>query len=401
MKKTVLILVFVFVMLAFGSVTFAVNPFIDVPAGHWSYEAVNELVAASVIDGYNGGKFNGDKTITRYEMAIIVAKAMAKEDKMNMEQKEIVNKLAAEYKTELEGFGIHAQASADKAKPDRISFSGIVSPRYDWVENIGTREEGVKLDLYTTLKINDEWSYRTENEIVRDLKTAGTETSDWTWEDMTLFLSESYLTGPVTGTQVKLGRFTVDTGYGMTYYGKVSGLQVQFGNSVKTTLITGKDYAGLQYNGLDIKYAINQSANMKGAYQKIGDVEYYEAGFDTQIVKNTTLTVYGAQSSNDSLNEAYHLQLIYGAAIPNMVNSSDFYIAYRKSPTNVTYATFGDYNLYNNAGFKGIRIGYDRTLGQNIMFNCFYQIGKTADDSVLADGSASVKYVRTQFVFFF
>jgi len=401
MRKIALVFVFIFT-LTLVSVALAANPFVDVPAKHWSYDAVNELVAAGVIDGYSGGKFNGDKTITRYEMAIIVAKAMAKDDKMNMEQKEIINKLATEYKTELEGLGIRVQALEDKTKDlGKISIYGIISPRYDYVKNIGTREEGVKLDLYTTFKIDDEWSYRTENEIVRDIRTAGTETSQWVWEDMTSLLTESYLTGPVAQTQVKLGRFEFDPGYGLVFAGKVSGLQANFGNSIKTSLVVGKDYGGLEYNGVELKYAINKSSNIKSAYQKIGDVKYYEGGFDTQIANKTTLTVDGVKSSNTSFNKAYHLQLKYGAAIPNLANSSDFYVAYNKTPENATRLTIDDYNLYNTAGFKGVRIGYDKALKQWIILNCFYQIGRTADDSVFANGSASIKYVRTQLVFFF
>jgi len=57
---------------------YAANPFSDVPAGHWAYDSVNKLAAAGVIEGYGDTTFGGDKLMTRYEMAQIVAKAMAK-----------------------------------------------------------------------------------------------------------------------------------------------------------------------------------------------------------------------------------------------------------------------------------------------------------------------------------
>ena len=56
---------------------YAANPFSDVPAGHWAYDSVAKLASAGVIDGYSDGVFGGDKLMTRYEMAQIVAKAMA------------------------------------------------------------------------------------------------------------------------------------------------------------------------------------------------------------------------------------------------------------------------------------------------------------------------------------
>ena len=72
----------------------AVNPFTDVPAGHWAYDAVNRLAAAGIIDGYGDGNFGGERLMTRYEMAQIVAKAMAKGAN--------VDRLAAEFADELD-----------------------------------------------------------------------------------------------------------------------------------------------------------------------------------------------------------------------------------------------------------------------------------------------------------
>ena len=55
---------------------YAANPFSDVPAGHWAYDSVNKLASAGIVDGYGNGTFGGDRLMTRYEMAQIVAKAM-------------------------------------------------------------------------------------------------------------------------------------------------------------------------------------------------------------------------------------------------------------------------------------------------------------------------------------
>ena len=73
---------------------YAANPFSDVPAGHWAYDSINKLAAAGVIEGYGDTTFGGDKLMTRYEMAQIVAKAMAKGAN--------VDKLAAEFADELD-----------------------------------------------------------------------------------------------------------------------------------------------------------------------------------------------------------------------------------------------------------------------------------------------------------
>jgi hypothetical protein len=93
-------------VLSAGSVFAASNPFADVPANHWSYGSVQDLAKAGIIDGYGDGTFKGDKTITRYEMAQLVGKAMYRSDKANAEQKAAIDKLAAEYKDELDNLGV-------------------------------------------------------------------------------------------------------------------------------------------------------------------------------------------------------------------------------------------------------------------------------------------------------
>jgi len=61
-----------------ASIAFAAaNPFEDVPADHWAYDAIAQLAADGVIEGYGDGTYRGDQEITRYEMAQMVARAMA------------------------------------------------------------------------------------------------------------------------------------------------------------------------------------------------------------------------------------------------------------------------------------------------------------------------------------
>jgi hypothetical protein len=64
--------------LGITSTAFAANPFADVPQGHWAYASIAKLADAGVINGYPDGSFQGNRTMTRYEMAQIVAKALAK-----------------------------------------------------------------------------------------------------------------------------------------------------------------------------------------------------------------------------------------------------------------------------------------------------------------------------------
>ena len=107
---------------------FAANPFTDVPAKHWAYESVSKLQKAGIVEGYSDGKFGGEKSMTRYEMAIVVAKAMTKMEKADAEQKATINKLAAEFGSELKNLGVRVEA-LEKNQPN-VKFKGDFQVRY-------------------------------------------------------------------------------------------------------------------------------------------------------------------------------------------------------------------------------------------------------------------------------
>jgi len=54
------------------------TPFADVPANHWAYQAIASLAADGLVEGYENGKFKGDRPMSRYEMAVVVARIIAK-----------------------------------------------------------------------------------------------------------------------------------------------------------------------------------------------------------------------------------------------------------------------------------------------------------------------------------
>ncbi|MHA2611407.1 MAG: S-layer homology domain-containing protein [bacterium JZ-2024 1] len=62
-----------FLILLFHSQVRAV-PFPDVPLDHWAYDAVEYLAAKGIVEGYPDGEFKGDRLLTRYEYAVIIAR---------------------------------------------------------------------------------------------------------------------------------------------------------------------------------------------------------------------------------------------------------------------------------------------------------------------------------------
>ncbi|MCX7827823.1 MAG: S-layer homology domain-containing protein [Thermanaerothrix sp.] len=107
MKKSFAILAAA-LLVAFAAPAFAANPFMDVPMNHWAYDAVSQLASKGVISGYPDGSFKGGQPATRYEMASIVARALAKVDldKASKQDVEMLKKLVVEFKDELDALGV-------------------------------------------------------------------------------------------------------------------------------------------------------------------------------------------------------------------------------------------------------------------------------------------------------
>ena len=86
----------------------ASNPFMDVPANHWAYDAISQLASRGVISGYPDGSYKGGQPATRYEMASAVARALAKIDmeKASKQDLELLKKLVLELKDELDALGV-------------------------------------------------------------------------------------------------------------------------------------------------------------------------------------------------------------------------------------------------------------------------------------------------------
>ena len=127
-KKLITSAITASLMMGIASTSFAAtNPFSDVPADSWAYDAVTTLANDGVIDGYPDGTYQGQNTMTRYEMAQIVARAMARTD-LEKADKAIVDKLAVEFADELDNLGVRV-ADLEK-KSDNMKWKGELKYKY-------------------------------------------------------------------------------------------------------------------------------------------------------------------------------------------------------------------------------------------------------------------------------
>ena len=139
--------------LAAGASAYAANPFSDVSTSDWAYQAVADLSDQGIVEGYPDGTFKGQTNITRYEMAQIVARLMAKEDQYNAEQRATIDKLAAEYADELDSLGV--RVSNLEKKVGNISWSGDARMRYQSKDNSADEAWTGRIRINMKGQVND------------------------------------------------------------------------------------------------------------------------------------------------------------------------------------------------------------------------------------------------------
>ena len=240
---------------------YAANPFSDVPAGHWAYDSISKLAAAGVIEGYGDTTFGGDKLMTRYEMAQIVAKAMAKGANCD--------KLAAEFADELDNLGVRV-ANLEK-KADNVKITGQVRYRYMDAEN-GSYESGLRTRLWLAGQVNEDWTYTAMLQNTQDLtNNAGDETTK---------LNRAYVDGRIGGLTVHAGRWDECTSTANILDTYVDGVKVSYGDKVK---VYGMALKGAD-DGLTTTAEPADRIYVVGAEAKIGAVNAYANYFKASEV---------------------------------------------------------------------------------------------------------------------
>ncbi|MBP2656738.1 MAG: S-layer protein [Firmicutes bacterium] len=405
MRKSLLITLVLALVFGISSLAFAATPFSDVPAKHWSYAAVKKLAADGIIEGDGSGAFKGDKILTRYEFAVMVAKVIEKEAKVTAEQKALINKLAGEYKDELAGLGVKVKALEDKVSA--LELSGAARVRYDLQRDASTYDDRhINLDINYSYRVNADWIVKVENEFQRKFNNpnAGDSAGDNAIADNEGIDSQTeqlYITGPLVGATTKLGKYHYKSPYGLVFDGRIMGAEATFGNVVRTTLISSNTDADDGFKGIDVAWAVGKDTNVGANYQRI-DVNnvsknYCTLGLDTKIADDLIFTAAAAKSNNNTNNKAYYTQLQYKAAESTVVGSGDLFVNYRKTPTNAVYYTDKDTeDRILDINFKGIRVGFDYVPTLNSKLTVWYMSGKDADT-----GLTNIKIYRGQIEVYF
>ena len=390
----------------------AANPFADVPRDHWAYDAVSQLAEDGIIEGYGDSTFKGNRNITRYEMAQMVARAMAKTD-VSGRDKAALDKLAAEFSEELNNLGVRVANLERNA--DKVSWHG--EARYTYTSkkvegNDKVNRGELRLRLEPKAEINEHWTANARLDADTYVELDGPRNNS----DQ-VKLKRIYAQGDYKNLQLKVGKISAQTFYDnmMMFADEFSGAEVTFGNKLKTRVRAGRmnlaafgayatasgvgagqndavaDLQSIAFNykvkgfeGTAALYHFKAGAFKDNGttavrnyrYSRSGDEEHaliWELAGSYRFDKNwRILGAYAQNTKADYYNKAAIAQLEYKGSAPQDVGSWGAYLAYRHLGGNVALDTLPDGCGLNE---KGWEVGTKATLAKNIQAQVIYFFG--------------------------
>ena len=321
-----------------GVSAYAANPFSDVTADDWAYQAVSDLSAQGVVEGYPDGTFKGERNMTRYELAQIVARLMAKEDQLNAQQQATLDKLAGEYADELANLGV--RVSNLEKKVGNISWAGDAKMMYtNNAEKTAKDTYKGRIRLNVKGQVND--STFVKGRIVTNMwfKDAGNNAADDGNTTMDrLFVNHNF----GEKTSVVLGRQDLTVFGGLEYDDAFDGAKLAYNDgkfdayAAFGQLNTGKfDTEDAAFGGLGYDFG---AAKLNAAYFNFtGDNAKNVSGFDSiwganLVVPVQDFSVFGEywDSNADKNDSAYQAGLGYSTLDASKPGTFALNVAYNK-----------------------------------------------------------------------
>ncbi|HWR42971.1 S-layer homology domain-containing protein [Sporomusa sp.] len=432
-KKVTLALAAVMALSVAGtSLAEDMNPFDEVPAKHWTYDPMQTLAKAGIVDGYGDATFKGDKPLTRYEMAIIVAKAMskAKSSPLDQETKDALEKLKTEFGEELKALGV--RGVVEKPLPSiSPSDAGTVlrSPvgsKVDISGNYSLQGRGIRDKIVGADQHDKSWfqqqillnlNVKVDNNTsvfarFGDCKVFGSH--NLSYDDGNSPLDWFGVKGNLGHVGYSAGRQSVNlgqgsilfTGYvahgwtnmfdGVVLTGKLGDADMQVIGG-KTTGTDAVFNPSKEWYGLDAGQQLNDKVRIGVAFAKNGTdhVRYYAGNANITYSPKVSMNGEYVRSSASNLNKGYFINSVY-----NFDANNNFIVQYNNVDQNAVdsvnggiggwgYAYVG-LGLTSGEGYSGFSYTYNKTLSKNLSFVLSYldlkTKGRDGSDKELASG---------------
>ena len=409
--------------MAVGATAFAANPFVDVPSDSWAYNSVVELANSGIIQGVDGVHFQGERNITRYEAAEIVAKAMAHEDRANAEQRALINRLADEFSDELNNLGVRVSNLEDRV--GNVKLTGDARVRYmkqgQMLKNDGSWQ--FRGRLRANAKIND----RADAVIGVNYASKFSSTDAASADKDKFFVDRAYVNYALDAGKkfnLMVGRYDYELGNasGIQYGDNFDGAQLKFANKkMAATAGYGKFKEGLLndtktaygelegffgggsvagsavgafYNNFNKGIGTVAPDDLWGAYTSLNFAKKFNFLGEYQKVNNPG-------TSTDA--DVFYGKLQYGKALFAQPKTWDLWVDYVNIDKNGVYGSTGNWRTdsllgIGGNGAKGWGVGADYAFAKNAQFQVF-QTFASKDKS--ASSQDIDELTRAQFVFVF
>lgn len=436
-KKRIMALTFVFIFMCVApALASEVSPFSDVPRGIWAYDAVQKLAKDGIVTGYGDGTFQGNRVMTRYEMAEIVANALTKIDQANAEQKAIIQKLADEYATELKMLDVRVSKLEKKVD---VTVSGSLRERYEWVNNTDS-SAFTRLQLNLKAPLNDSLTFygRIESEGAWGVGPRnGLVPSDPAMliDGQVTNISQAFVIGKAFGIdQFIMGRFPLLLGQGILADTEATGTPLAGADGIvlgggsdklKYLVVGGKlglsnlfannpanGYHATTLNARGFNVVWQSSKNLAITLDGLQDNESavyrtIAAGFSYKGISDLTLQSEYAKNGSDlakSLNngsdaKAWFAKIKYLGADPSQTKSYGLWVAYRSAdpgydPWSIGSAGGDDVPLLLKApnytahavsslsNVKGFDYGYELTVFKNGVLSLQYSDLESKENNI-------------------
>ena len=407
--------------MAVGATAFAANPFVDVPSDSWAYNSVVELANSGIIQGVDGVHFQGERNITRYEAAEIVAKAMAHEDRANAEQRALINRLADEFSDELNNLGVRVSNLEDRV--GNVKLTGDARVRYmkqgDTLKNDGSWQ--FRGRLRANAKIND----RADAVIGVNYNSNFSNTDAASADKDKFFVDRAYVNYALDAGKkfnLMVGRYDYELGNasGIQYGDNFDGAQLKFANKkMAATAGYGKFKEGLLndtktaygelegffgggsvagsavgafYNNFNKGIGAAAPDDLWGAYTSLNFAKKFNFLGEYQKVNNPG-------TSTDA--DVFYGKLQYGKALFAQPKTWDLWVDYVNIDKNGVYGGTGNWRTdsllgIGGNGAKGWGVGADYAFAKNAQFQVFQTFNSKTKASQDID-----ELTRAQFVFVF
>lgn len=414
MKKKLLMGLTTALVVGAASTTFAAaNPFSDVPRGHWAYDAVTQLAADGVIEGYGDGTFLGNRNITRYEMAQMVAKALARAPQGGTDRAAL-DRLAAEFADELNNLGVRVGELEKYA--DKVVIHGELRYRYWSRRNEradgSTRKantDNFQFRILPTATVNDHWKLKARLQAANNMKT--NESGDFA-------MKFGYAEGTYDKFKVNVGKMPIYSNVddGLVIDDFFSGAQLEFGSKVKFFAEGGRwkdddvisndpaSYVGGElsydngkfYIGGSYRHFNSDDFKTRAGYNRHGkaedDANIWSAGMTYKIGSSVKLAYsYADNTKADDYHSAWNAGLSYKGA-DRSKGSWGAGAFYRRLGQNAALVPTYDTAMSNA---KGVDLYLQWAPFKNTLTQINYFMG----DSLENDRDVDVLFGRVSFFF--